>query len=112
MFLKGFNKTAVAIVTMTPEQYFETVGEKDKYVGAVSGAAAGSIRGLVKGKKGHRSKAGLIGNAVGGALGGAAGHYGGKVLRNYQTRKVHHIDHDLKLRTTQPRSAYHTQGED
>lgn len=112
MFLKGFHKTAAAVVTMTPEEYFDTVGEKDKYVGALGGAAAGTLRGLAKSKKGRKGKAGLIGNAVGAAAGGAAGHYGGKVYRHYQTRKVHHLAHDLKLRSTPSRSSYNTHEED
>lgn len=112
MFLKGFIKTAVAVVTMTPEEYFDTVGEKDKYKGAVGGAALGTAHGLYKGPKGGKGKAGLIRNVAGAAIGGAGGHFGGKVLRHYQTRKVHHLAHDLKLRSTPARNAYQTHEED
>jgi len=112
MFIKGFHKLAVAVVTMTPEEYFQTVGEKDPYMGAVGGAALGALHGLRKGKKGGKGKAGLIGAAAGGAAGATAGHYGGKLLRRYQTGKVHRMAEELKLRSTPARKAYMHHEED
>lgn len=112
MFLKGFRKLATAVVTMSPEEYFETVGEKDPLIGALSGAVAGTVAGLKRGHKGSKSKAGLIGNIAGGAAGGAAGHYAGKAFRKYQTRKVHRLSEDLKLRSTPARASYARHEED
>lgn len=97
---------------MTPEEYFDTVGEKDPLVGAIGGAAAGTLHGLRKGPKGKKGKYGLIGNAVGAAAGGAAGHFAGKALRKYQTHKVHRMSEDLKLRSTPARKAYMSHEED
>ena len=111
MFINGFRKLAVAVVTMTPEEYFETVGEKDPYMGAVGGATLGALHGLRKGKKGVKSKAGLIGAAVGGAAGATAGHYGGKLLRHYQTHKVRRMAEELKLRSTPNRKSYQQEEE-
>lgn len=108
-FVKKFEKTAVAVVTMTPEEYFKTVGEKDPLVGALAGGAAGAARGLAK----HRTaKAGLIGAAAGTVAGGAAGYGVGKAYRKYQTNKVHHLSRDLKLRSTPSRSAYRSSDEE
>lgn len=111
MFSIGFRKVAVAVVTMTPEEYFDTVGEKDPLVGTVGGAAAGTLYGLRKGKKGARSKAALIGNLAGGVGGAVVGHYAGKAVRGHQTRKVHRLAHDLKLRSTPNRAAYRSEEE-
>ena len=112
MFSKGFHKFAVAVVTMSPEEYFDTVGEKDPLVGALAGAAAGTAAGLRKGSKGKKSKAGLIGNIAGGIAGGTAGHYAGKALRKYQTRKVRRMSDELKLRSTPNRGSYTRHEED
>ena len=112
MFSNGFRKVAIAVVTMSPEEYYHAVGEKDPLVGALGGAAAGTLAGLKKGPHGKKDKYGLIGNAAGAAAGGVAGHYGGKLLRKYQTHKVHHLSEDLKLRSTPSRSSYSNQGEE
>lgn len=100
MFLKGFLKTAATMVTMTPEEYFEVVREKDPFVGATIGALAGAGHGLWKGKKNNKAQAALIRAALGGSAGAVGGHLGGKVLRHYQANKVHRMADELNLRAT------------
>lgn len=103
MFLKGFAKLATTLVTMTPEEYFEVVREKDPFVGSVLGGVAGGVKGALKGTKKTRHKAALIGTGVGGAAGAAAGYVGGKALRHYQAKKVRRIADELNLRATPQR---------
>ncbi len=103
MFTTGLKKIAIAIVTMTPEEYYSHVGEKDPYVGAVVGSLAGAATGA---KKKRTAKAALIGAGLGGASGATIGHLGGKALRSYQASKVRKMTGNLNLRSTPSRSSY------
>jgi uncharacterized protein YcfJ len=73
MFSQGFKKVAVTVVTMSPDEYYEHVGAKDKYIGALAGNLAGAAAGLAKGQKGQKSKTALMGGLIGTAAGGAGG---------------------------------------
>lgn len=110
MFSHGFKKIAVTMANITPEEYYELLGEKDPLVGAALGSLAGTAVGLKKGPKKHKGKWGLIGHGVGAAVGGTAGHYGGGLLRRYQAHKVRKMQEDLNLRAT-PARAHHYYGE-
>lgn len=105
MFIKGLNKIAVTLVTLSPEEYYETVGRKDPYVGALSGAAAGAAIG---GSKKRTAKAALIGTGVGAATGGSIGYLGGKGVRKYQSKKVRRLTGELHLKTSPGRSKKET----
>ena len=100
MFITGFEKTAATIVTMTPEEYYDIVREKDPSQGAVLGALTGAAAGARRGAAGKKHKAALIGAAAGGATGALAGHGVGKVVRGYQTRRVHRLAKELHLKAT------------
>ncbi len=104
MFTAGLKKIAIAIVTMTPEEYYEHAGSKDPYVGAVAGGLAGAAAG---GAKKRSAKAALIGTGLGAASGATLGHLGGKALRKYQAKRVRRLTGDLRLRSTPSRSQYH-----
>lgn len=103
MFTTGLKKIAIAIVTMTPEEYYKHVGEKDPYVGAVVGSLTGAAAGAHKKRS---AKAALIGAGLGGASGATVGHYGGKGLRAYQASRVRKMTGHLNLRSTPSRSSY------
>lgn len=96
-FKIGFNKIAVTLVTLSPEEYYETVGAKDKYVGALGGAISGAAAGGVKKRT---AKAALIGSALGGASGASVGYLGGKGVRKYQSNKVRRLTGELHLKTS------------
>jgi hypothetical protein len=100
MFIEGFEKIAVLAATLTPEQYYDLVREKDPYVGALLGAATGAAVGAAKGKPGRRAASALVGAGLGAATGGAVGHAGGKVLRRYQAHRVRRLAGGLGLRAT------------
>lgn len=106
MFSQGFQKVAVTVVTMSPEEYYEHVGSKDKYVGALAGNIAGAAAGLAKGQKGRKSSAALAAGLAGTALGGAAGYVGGKALRGYQSGRVHRLAGELNLKATPTKRSY------
>lgn len=97
MFLSGFVKTAATLVTMTPEEYYDVVREKDPFVGATVGALVG---GAVGAKKGGNSKSALIGAATGAASGAAAAHAVGRGVRKYQAKKVRRMAEELNLKAT------------
>lgn len=103
MFTTGLKKIAIAIVTMTPEEYYSHVGEKDPYIGAVTGSLAGAAAGAYKKRS---AKAALIGAGLGGASGATLGHVGGKALRKYQANRVRKMTGHLNLRSTPSRSSY------
>lgn len=100
MFLTGFNKIAVTLVTMTPEEYYDVVREKDPYVGA----SVGSLLGAGVAHKKLNPKHALLGAGVGAVTGGTAAHFGGKLLRKYQANKVRRMAEDLNLRSTPTKS--------
>lgn len=108
MFSNGFQKIAATVVTMSPEEYYEHVGGKDKYVGALVGNVVGAAAGLAKGKS---AKAALITGLVGTGLGGVGGHMAGKVLRGYQANKVHRMAGELNLKASPSRHSYSSQRE-
>lgn len=110
MFSQGFQKVAVTVVTMNPEEYYEHVGAKDKYIGALAGNIAGAAAGLAKGKPGKKASAALAAGLAGTALGGVAGYTGGKVLRGYQSGRVHRMAGELNLRATPARNRYEQEG--
>jgi uncharacterized membrane protein YebE (DUF533 family) len=103
MFIHGFSKLAVAVVTLSPEKYYEIVREKDPYVGSLAGGAAGAAAGAIRGAKGKRSKSALIGAGVGAASGAAGGHVASKALKHYQTKRVKRLAEELRLRATPAR---------
>ena len=103
MFLEAFEKTAVVAATLTPEQYYDVVREKDPYAGALAGALTGAAVGARKGKPGNKSGAALLGAGLGAVTGGTAGHLGGKALRHYQAHRVRRLTGDLGLRATPQR---------
>jgi hypothetical protein len=109
MFSKGFHKIAATVVTMTPEEHFEHVGQKDKYVGALVGNVVGAAAGLAKGKTGSKASTALTSGLVGTGLGGLTGYLGGKVLRKYQANRVHRMAGDLNLKATPGRRTYGSQ---
>lgn len=105
MFLSGFIKTATTLVTMTPEEYYEVVREKDPHIGANIGAVIGGIAGYRHGLKGKKvrikaPKAALVGVALGGGTGAVTGHLLGKAIRAYQAKKVRRMADELNLRAT------------
>ena len=97
MFLSGFNKTAATLVTMTPEEYYEVVREKDPFVGATVGSVLGGLAGA---RKGGKAKSALIGAAAGGAGGALTGHVIGKAIRKHQAKKVRRMAEELNLKAT------------
>lgn len=103
MFLKGLTKVAATLVTMTPEEYYGIVREKDPLSGALAGAAAGAATGGAKGAKNKKSKAALVGAGVGAAGGALVGHQASKVVKRYQAKKVRRIAEDLRLKSTPSR---------
>jgi outer membrane lipoprotein SlyB len=103
MFIHGFHKLATAVVTLSPERYYEIVREKDPYVGSLTGAAAGAAAGAAKGAKGKKSKAALIGAGIGAATGAAGGAVISKGLKHYQARRIERLARELRLRATPPR---------
>ena len=109
MFSQGFQKVAATVVTMSPEEYYEHVGDKDKYIGALAGNIAGAAIGLAKAKPGKKAQTGLAAGLAGTALGGLAGYTGGKVFRGYQSGRVHRMAGELNLRATPMRSRYESQ---
>ena len=98
MFLSGFLKTATTLVTMTPEEYYDIVREKDPFVGAVTGSLVGGAVGGIKGK--HGAKSILTGAAVGAGTGAVSSHLGGKLLRRHQANKVRRMAEELNLKST------------
>lgn len=100
MFIEGFAKVAVLATTLTPEQYYDLVREKDPYTGALAGAVAGAAAGGIKGKHGRKAATALAGAAGGAIAGAAAGHAGGKALRRYQAHRVRRLAGELGLRAT------------
>jgi outer membrane lipoprotein SlyB len=107
MFIHGFQKLAVAVVTLSPEKYYEIVREKDPYVGALTGAAAGAAAGGAKGAKGKKAKAALVGAGIGAATGAATGGLVSKGLKHYQARRVERLARELRLRATPARFSSH-----
>lgn len=107
MFIQGFLKTAATLVTMTPEEYYDIVGEKDPLVGALVGAGAGAGAAALRAKKGSRAAAALAGAATGAAAGGAGGYASGKALRKYQSNRVRRLAGELHLRTTPGKQSGH-----
>jgi hypothetical protein len=103
MFVIGFVKQAATIVTMSPEDYYDIVREKDPYMGGLAGAAAGAAAGAIKGAKGRRHKNALIGAGVGAGAGVVGGHAVSRAVGHYQARKVRRIADDLKLKSTPSR---------
>lgn len=108
MFIHGFQKLAVAVVTLTPEKYYEIVREKDPYIGALTGAVGGAAAGALKGSKGKKSKAALIGAGVGAATGAASGGLMSKGLKHYQSRRIENLTRELRLRATPARIKEHS----
>lgn len=104
MFIFGFSKLATAVVTLSPERYYEIVREKDPYVGSLAGAAAGAATGAAKGAKGKKSKAALIGAGVGAASGAVGGSLASKGLKRYQSHRIESLARELRLRATPPRN--------
>lgn len=100
MFMKAFEKVAVTLVTMSPEEFYDVVGEKDPPTGALLGAIAGGAGGALKGKKGRRAASALKGAVGGAAAGGATGYAGGKALRHYQANRIRRLSSELHLRST------------
>lgn len=100
MFIHGFSKLAVAVVTLSPEKYYELVREKDPYVGSLGGAVTGALIGGKKGAHGKKSKAALIGAGVGAATGAVGGHAVGKGLKHYQAKRIKRLAEELHLRAT------------
>lgn len=107
MFINGFAKLAVAVVTLSPEKYYDIVREKDPYVGALLGAATGAATGAVKGAKGKKSKAALVGIGAGAASGALGGHVVGKALKKYQSKRIKRLAQELHLRATPARYTSH-----
>ena len=105
MFIHGFSKLAVAVVTLSPEKYYEIVREKDPYMGSLAGTAAGAAAGAAKGAKGKKSRSALIGAGVGATAGAIAGHTGSKALKHYQTKRVKRLAEDLRLRASPARQS-------
>jgi len=106
MFIRSLLKTAATLVTMTPDEFYEDVHHKDKYVGAITGNLAGMGHRAHKAAKGTKSKAALIGALAGTAAGGVAGEIGGRALRNYQANKVYRLADELNLRSTPQRNRH------
>ena len=101
MFLVGFVKTAATLVTMTPEEYYDVVREKDPFVGATVGAVLGGLAGARKGtKKSGKSRSALAGAVAGGALGAVNAHLLGKAVRRHQAKKVRRMAEELNLKAT------------
>jgi uncharacterized membrane protein YebE (DUF533 family) len=100
MFLTGFSKVATTMVTMSPEEYYDVVREKDPYVGENVGAISGAIAGATKGSKKKKLKSAVVGAGIGALAGAGAAHLGGKALRSYQAKKVRRMAEDLHLRAT------------
>jgi uncharacterized membrane protein YebE (DUF533 family) len=107
MFLTGFNKIAVTLVTMTPEEYYDVVREKDPFVGATAGGLGGAILGAIKSKKGSKHKGALLGSGVGAATGALSTYGAGKALRQYQAGKVRRMAEDLHLKSSPGRAGSH-----
>lgn len=102
MFSSGFKKTAATLVTMTPEEYYEVVREKDPFVGATLGAISGAGVGY---RKGGKAKSALIGAAAGGTGGALTAHVLGKAVRKHQAKKVRRMAQELNLKATPGRKA-------
>lgn len=100
MFCDSFKKIAVTLVTLTPEEYYDIVSEKDPYVGAVAGGLTGKTIGALRGKKGRKGRAAAIGALLGGTAGAATGKAMGQMVRRHQAKKVHRIAEGLHLRAT------------
>jgi len=100
MFCDSFNKIAVTLVTLTPEEYYDIVREKDPYVGATAGGLAGKALGALKSKKGKRTKGAAIGALAGGGIGAVAGGGIGSLLRQHQAKKVRRIAEGLHLKSS------------
>lgn len=107
MFNQGFQKVAVAVVTLTPEKYYELAREKDPYVGSLSGAVAGAGIGAIKGAKGHKHKSALVGAGIGAISGAASGGLASKALKRYQARRIERLTRELRLRATPARIRSH-----
>jgi uncharacterized protein YcfJ len=103
MFLKGLTKVAATLVTMSPEEYYDIVREKDPLTGSLTGAAAGAAAGGIKGAKNKKAKAALVGAGAGAVGGALAGHQVSKVVKRYQAHKVRRIAEDLRLKSTPSR---------
>jgi outer membrane lipoprotein SlyB len=106
MFLQGFTKTATTVVTMTPEEYYDLAREKDPLVGTLLGAASGAAVGGIKGAKKKKARSALIGAGLGSAAGAVSGHQLSKLIKHYQSKRVHNLAEELKLRSAPRRSAY------
>lgn len=100
MFIASFEKVATTLVTMSPEEFYDVVREKDPATGAVAGGYGGALAGALRGKKGGKTKAALIGAGLGSVVGGAAAAGGGKLLRHYQAKRVHRLADELNLKAT------------
>lgn len=109
MFTRSFQKTSAALVTMSPEEYYEHVGAKDPYMGAVGGALAGAAAGALKGKKGKRAASALKGAALGGATGVSTGYVAGKAVRGYQARRIRRLLEELRLKSSPGRHQHTAQ---
>ncbi len=100
MFCDSFAKIAATLVTLTPEEYYDIVREKDPYVGAVTGGLAGKAVGALKSPKGKRSKGAVIGALVGATTGAGVGAGLGSMVRKHQAKKVRRIAEGLHLKSS------------
>ena len=101
MFLSGFTKTAATLVTMSPEEYYEIVRQKDPFVGATLGAVLGGAAGGLRGKR--SAKTALIGAGAGAGAGAASGYLVGKGVRKYQAARVRRMADELNLKSSPAR---------
>ena len=104
MFTQGFMKISATMKSnISPEEYYDLKGEKDPYVGALTGAAAGAA---VGGAKKKTYKAALIGAGLGGASGATAGYLAGKASKAVRLGLLKHEVHNLRLKASPGRSDY------
>ena len=106
MFFKAFEKTAIMASGISPEHYYELKTEKYPHAAGNIGAVAGAVAGGIKGAKGKKGNAALAGAAAGGTIGYAAGHVAGKVIKNYEVKRLMRAANEMNLRSTPSRAHY------